>query len=454
MQQHQQPEHALSQQRASSGAAAEKRPQTARVHPPAAPVNATVTVPGSKSLTNRALLLAALATGRSVIRAPLFSDDTTHMLNALQQLGVQVDVQAEQIAIDGLGGNWRPTEATLYAGNAGTVARFLTAALALSPHRYRLDGNERMRMRPIGPLLDGLRQLGVTVVDRNGNGCLPIELQGPLRPGDVTLDAGVSSQFVSALLMALPLVDGPSRLRLAERAPAEPYIAMTLQAMADFGVTPPQKTPDGYAITGGQRYRATDYLIEPDASSASYFWAAAAVTGGAVTVRGITRASLQGDARFVDVLAEMGCRVESSDEGMTVYGPAGGVLRGIDVDLNAMSDMTPTLAAIAPYADGPVRIRNVGHIRVQESDRLHALATELSRLGIKVEEGDDWLVVHPGRPQPGRVRTYDDHRLAMAFAVLSLRAPGIEIDDPLCVAKTVPDFFERLQAIGVRVEIE
>lgn len=431
------------------------RPRTARIEPPAAPPDAVVPVPGAKSITNRALLLAALAEGPSDLSGALFADDTHRMLECLRRLGVPVEADpgSGRIRLEGAGGRWPVREADLFAGNAGTVARFLAGALALAPGRYRIDGTPRMRQRPIAPLLEALRDLGADAVDENGTGCPPVRVSGPLLGGMTRIDARQSSQFLSALLLSLPLAPSDSRIDLAGGVPARPYLEMTVRMVEAFGASPPVEEGGRWLVRGGQVYRGRRCAIEPDASAASYFLAAAALSGGRVTVPGVGRGSLQGDAAFVNVLAAMGCRVEQDDEATTVSGPPDGRLRAVDVDLNAMSDLTPTLAVLAPFTDGPVRIRNVGHIRVQESDRLRALATELGRLGVPVDEAADGLTIHPARPRPARVLTYDDHRLAMAFSIMALRVPGIEIDDPGCAAKTFPDYYERLELLGARVRL-
>lgn len=436
-----------------TGSTVPDRPRTALVEPPPEPPDAVVPVPGSKSITNRALLLAALAVGPSELDGVLWADDTERMLDCLARLGVALEADREggRVRVEGAGGRWPAEHADLFAGNAGTVARFLAAAAALAPGRYRIDGTPRMRRRPIAPLLESLRDLGAEAVDEEGTGCPPVRVAGPLLGGITRVDAALSSQFLSALLLALPLAPSDSRIDLIGSLPARPYVDMTVRMIAAYGAEPPVEEQGRWLVRGGQAYRGRRYSVEPDASSASYFLAAAALTGGRVTVPGVGSGSLQGDAAFVEVLRAMGCGVAQDETATTVEGPADGRLRAVDVDLNAMSDLTPTVAVLAPFADGPVRIRNVGHIRVQESDRLQALAAELGRLGVPVEETADGLTVHPARPRPGRVRTYDDHRLAMAFSVLALRVPGLEIDDPGCAAKTFPDFYRRLELLGARV---
>lgn len=430
------------------------RPSKVRLTAPQTPPDVTISVPGSKSITNRALLLAAMADGTSTIDGLLWADDTRHMIACLRLMGVAIDASppSSRAIVAGNGGRWSPTDEVLWVGNAGTAARFLTAACALSGNTYRLDGEPRMRQRPIGPLLAALRSLGVEAIDELGTGAPPIRIRGPVLGGEAVLDAGASSQYVSALLMALPLAEADSRIRLVGPMPARPYVDMTLRMMRAFGVDAVTENSGVFAISGGRRYVPRPYTVEPDASSASYFFAAAAVTGGRVTVQGLGVDSLQGDTNFVDVLAAMGCTVTRDENAITVEGPADGRLHGLSIDLNAMSDMTLTLAAIAPFADSPVEIRNVAHIRLQESDRLHAAATELSRLGINVDQKEDGLIIYPGNPRPGLVSTYNDHRIAMSFAVLALRAPGVEIADPACVEKTFPDFFDRLSQLGVQTE--
>lgn len=410
------------------------------------PPDATVTVPGSKSITNRAVLLAGLAAGRSELSGALFSDDTRYMVGGLRALGahVAVDEAEARIGIDGCGGVWPAREAELFVGNAGTAMRFLSAALCLGGGRYRIDGSPRMRERPIGELVEALAQLGAATTCVGG---VPpvVASGGGLRGGRAELSAERSSQFLSALLQVAPYAAGDVTIALRGAVIAQPYVDMTVAVMAAWGV---QVERDGYRefrIAAGQRYRAQPYAIEPDASSAHYFLAAAALTGGRVRVRGLSRASLQGDVRFADLLERMGAQVGWEDDAIDVRGPT--QLAGIDADLNAISDTAPTLAAIAPFASAPVHIRNVAHLRWQESDRLRAVASELTRLGVRVEERDDGLSVWPSPVVPAVVRTYDDHRIAMAFALIGLKVEGIGIEDPGCVAKTFPDYFERLEAL-------
>ena len=416
------------------------------IHPLVRPPEATVTVPGSKSITNRAVLLAALADGRSELSGALFSEDTRYMIEALRALGVGVetDEAAARIAVDGCGGRWPATQADLFVGNAGTAMRFLAAALCLGRGRYRIDGTARMRERPIQELVDSLRQLGVKITCE-GRGTPPVVIEARGLPGGIAeLSAERSSQFLSALMLVAPYAERALTIRLRGTVIAQPYVDLTHEMMRQWGV---ELVRDGYRefrVESGQRYRPARYAIEPDASSAHYFWAAAALTRGRVRVEGLTLDSLQGDVRFAPLLGEMGAGVSAEGNAMTVIGDR---LAGIDVDLNAMSDTVPTLAAIAPFASSPVHIRNVAHLRWQESDRLRAVATELTRLGVRVEERDDGLSVWPSPITPAAVHTYDDHRIAMAFALIGLKVPGIRIEDPGCVAKTFPDYFARLEEL-------
>lgn len=416
------------------------------------PFDAVVTVPGSKSQTNRALLLAALADGASTLHGALFSDDTRVFVDSLQRLGFSVDADegAATICVQGRGGAIPATRAELYVGNAGTAARFLTAFLPLGRGEYLLDGSPRMRERPIGELLDALAALGADVRAVQGNGCPPVMVYAAGLPGGETVvDAERSGQFLSALLMVAPYAQCDITLRVAGSVASPPYIAMTLAMMAEWGLPRVPEREDGrYAIAAGGRYRPMIYQVPPDASGASYFLAAAAVTGGRVRVRGLGAATDQGDLGFVDVLASMGCRVVRDGVDIELHGPER--LSGIDLDMNAMSDMTLTLAAIAPFADAPVTIRNVAHIRHQETDRIAAAVAELRRLGAAIEERPDGLTIHPGPLHGAMLRTYDDHRVAMAFAITGLRVPGVVLEDPDCVAKTFPDYFARLEAACTR----
>jgi 3-phosphoshikimate 1-carboxyvinyltransferase len=417
---------------------------TVEILPPPGPVDAVVSLPGSKSYTNRALLVAALADGDSEIRRALFSDDTTYMIEALRALGIPVEAlpEREMIRIRGGGGVVPVQTADLFVGNAGTAARFLTAYVALGHGRYRIDGVPRMRERPIGPLLNALRQLGVDATSERGNGCPPIVVQsGGLAGGAAEISGDVSSQFISALMMVGPCTEKGLDLTIRGDLVSKPYVDLTLSVMSAFGVTARNEDYHRIHVRGRQKYRARAYQVEPDASAASYFLAAAAVTGGRVRIDGLGRSSAQGDLRLVQILERMGCHVDWGDDYVELRGPS--QLRGVDADMADVSDVAQTLAAIAPFASDTVRVRGIAHIRRKETDRITAVTNELRRLGANVVEHEDGWEILPSILKPAVVETYDDHRMAMSFAVTGLRVAGLHIANPRCVAKTFPDFFER-----------
>jgi 3-phosphoshikimate 1-carboxyvinyltransferase len=430
-------------------------PLELEIAPLAKPPSATVSVPGSKSITNRALVLAAL-TDRDIpcrLTGALRSEDTEVMIAALQKLGIRVhpgwDDRNPTVLFPRMPERGIPVRsADLFVANSGTTMRFLTALVATGDGRYRLDGIARMRERPIRDLLDALNQLrGVRASSESGNGCPPVVIEtSGIRGGHVRIRAGVSSQFLSGLLMAAPHSAAPVTIEVEGPVVSEPYIEMTLALMNQWGHRVERIGSSSYRVAPYAHHPGPEaYAIEPDASAASYFWAAAAITGGRVTVTGLTRKSLQGDVRFVAVLAQMGCRVEECDAGITVHG---GKLRGVDVDMNDISDTVMTLGAVACFAEGPTTIRNVAHIRHKETDRIAALATELRNLGAEVEERADGLTITP-RPLRGcAVDTYNDHRMAMSLALVGLKVPGVAIRNPGCVAKTYPGFWQDLLKVG------
>jgi 3-phosphoshikimate 1-carboxyvinyltransferase len=419
--------------------------------PPRRPLAASIRVPGSKSITNRVLLLAAMATGRSTISGVGLNDDTRRMAAALGTLGfgLAVDETAARIVVDGRGGAIPARGGDLDAGGAGTAMRFLLGFLTLGRGRFRLDGNQRMRERPIGPLLDTLAALGISVRAERDNGCPPVVIEigeGGVSGGAARVDAAVSSQFVSALLMPAPLWPQGLELTVIGGA-ARPFITMTLALMERWGASATMSGSE-IVVPGRQRYSAQkSFEVEPDASSASYFAAAAALVGGSVVLDGLRADSVQGDIEFMKLLERMGARVEWREDGVKVSG-SGTNLAGVDVAMDGMPDLVPTLAAIAPFCSSPTRIRSVSFIRHHESDRLHALATELQRLGASVHEYEDGMLIEPSRIGAAAVETYDDHRIAMAFAVAGLKTAGIRIRNPGCVSKTYPDFFRDLAELS------
>jgi 3-phosphoshikimate 1-carboxyvinyltransferase len=407
---------------------------------------AVVRVPGSKSLTNRALITAALAEGRSVLAGALYSEDTQVMVEALRALGIAVDHDgaSRKIAVVGCSGKIPARSARLHVANSGTSLRFLTALAATGHGTFHLDGSPRMRQRPVADLLQALNELGCQARSDQGTGCPPVTVEATgLRGGHAVIKGDVSSQFLSGLLMALPSAGAPTTIEVSGALVSQPYVAMTLAVMEAFGVSVANREFRRFDVKPA-RYLGGTYLIEPDASAASYFFALAAIMGGEITVSGLGTTSIQGDLAFVDVLERMGCSVVREPTSTTI---TGGALCGIDIDMNAISDTVMTLAAVALFARGPTRIRNVAHIRLKESDRIAALANELRKLGARVEEQADGLLIDPPPAEGLRgatIETYDDHRMAMSFALAGLRVPGVTILDPGCVAKTYPGFWDDL----------
>lgn len=434
---------------------------------PGGPVSGTIRPPGSKSLTNRALLCAAFAPGRSRLSGALRSDDTEVMINALRKIGLRVEESegGRTIEITGIDrGSVAPpseSEVELFIGNSGTTIRFLTAALSALGGRFRLSGVPRMHQRPIGDLIDALRPIcDGEVSSESPGGCPPVRIDTQGWRGDVIKVAGnVSSQFLSGLMMASPIAGKRIRIEVLGELVSRPYVEMTAAIMRDFGVTCRWTDPKEHAqsssaasptfeIDSGDGYISRDYEIEPDASAASYFWAAAAITGGEVTVMGLSDQALQGDVRFVDCLELMGCQVRRETDRITVKGSR--VLRGIDVDMNAISDTVQTLSVVAMFADGPTTVRGVAHNRFKETDRIGDLAKELRKLGGQITETEDGLIIRPGILRPARIETYEDHRMAMSLALAGLRAPGVQISNPSCTGKTYPDYFADLEALTGR----
>lgn len=413
-----------------------------------APEGARVRVPGSKSLTNRALIVAALADGRSTLTGALDSDDTRVMVDSLQRLGIDVahNPGKGSIRVKGCGGRFPVLEASLYVANSGTSLRFLTALAATGQGTFRLDGTPRMRERPVADLLLALNGLGVDCKSDLGTGCPPVTVKtGGLEGGFAFVKGDVSSQFLSGLLMVLPYGQQPSTVEVDGPLVSQPYVSMTLEVMEAFGVRISNRKYRRFEVAPAH-YKGRPYAIEPDASAAGYFFALAAITGGTVTVEGLGTSSLQGDMGFLDVLEHMGCRVERLSHSTTV---TGGPLVGVDVDMNTISDTVMTLGVVALFASGFTRIRNVGHIRHKETDRITALSHELRKLGATVDEQPDGLlIVPPEHVASARIATYDDHRMAMSFALAGVKAEGVTILDPGCVAKTYPGFWDDLARLA------
>ncbi len=436
-----------------------------------------VKVPGSKSITNRALLLAMLSDGESHLTGAQFSEDSSHFLQCLSDLSFDVASKPKtgEVSVHGLSGRLPVKKASLYVGSAGTAARFLSAVLGVSEGEFFLDASEQMKKRPMAPLLSALQSVGCDISFAEKEGFFPFTLHARgFQNTNLTIDIDKSSQFLSALLIAAPLAKEDVKIKV-EGTHGMAYIEMTCRMMEQFGVLTEHPSPDTFLIKAGQTYRAQDYAIEPDVSAACYFYALAALSGCSVIVDGVPEHSLQGDTEFLSILKKMGCLITQTNEGICVTGPAAdaksagvksadaesagagsetasgsvshasGRLHGLTVDMSACSDQAITLAAIAPFADSPVTIAGIGHIRGQESDRLSAIAENLTAMGIRCEERADSITIYPGVPKPAHIKTHDDHRLAMGFAITGLFAEGIVLENPSCCKKTFAEFFECLE---------
>ncbi|MCD8151249.1 MAG: 3-phosphoshikimate 1-carboxyvinyltransferase [Clostridiales bacterium] len=439
------------------------------------PPHWTVEVPGSKSITNRALLMAALADGPVRLEGVLFSDDSRCFLQSLERLGFHLDICEKEriVTVEGCGGRIPGAEGEIYVGSAGTAARFLTAMLGVSAGTYRILASEQMQKRPMRPLFEALLALGAQIQWLGEEWHLPVGITGAAaglswgKP-DVTgvpegqpeptempeaavekqlyLDISESTQFLSGFLLIAPMFPQGLRIRITSEKKDGSYIRITRAMMREFGVSV-EFSEGEYRIAPGASYSRSSYQIEPDVSAACYFYGAAAITGGYAKVKHVFYDSTQGDIKFLDVLRRMGCQVCEEADGISVTGSKSGCLQGIAVDMNDFSDQALTLAAIAPFADTPVEIRHIAHIRQQESDRIHAIVTNLKRMGISCEEYEDGVKIYPGQPQTCRIDTYEDHRVAMAFSLPGLRADGISIKNPGCCRKTFENYFELLDEL-------
>lgn len=425
-----------------------------KVHKLDKPVDWIVEVPGSKSMTNRALLMAALADGRTTLKGVLFSDDSRNFLGSLKSLGFAVDIDegARMVSVTGLNGKIPVTEGEIYVGSAGTAARFLTAMLAMAEGSFVVNASEQMKKRPMKPLFDVLTDMGAEITCLESEGFLPVRIKGiggrmpEHEMRHVKLDISKSTQFLSALMLVSPMIKQGLHIEITSERKDGSYIRITRRMMEQLGA---RVDFDGtcYTMESGIAYTCGSYQIEPDVSAACYFYAAAALTGGRTIVKNVTWECMQGDLKFIKLLEQMGCHAGMTPEGLAVQGAEGGRLKGITVDMKDFSDQAMTLAALAPYADETVRIENIGHIRLQESDRIHAIVTELTRIGVSCEEEEDAVTIYPGTPKPAVIQTYDDHRMAMAFALIGLRTEGIEIADPMCCRKTFEEYFEVLEKL-------
>ncbi|UTT85080.1 3-phosphoshikimate 1-carboxyvinyltransferase [Vibrio pelagius] len=414
-------------------------------------VSGEVNLPGSKSVSNRALLLAALSSGKTRLTNLLDSDDIRHMLNALTKLGVSYQLSDDKTVceVEGLGGAFASQEALeLFLGNAGTAMRPLAAALCLGSGEYVLTGEPRMKERPIGHLVTALREAGASVEYLENENYPPLKIKGTgLKSGTVSIDGSISSQFLTAFLMAAPLAEGEITIKIEGELVSKPYIDITLHIMKQFGVDVINNDYQEFVIPTGQQYVAPgDFLVEGDASSASYFLAAAAIKGGEIKVTGIGKNSIQGDIQFADALEKMGAEIEWGDDYVI---SRVGQLKGIDMDYNHIPDAAMTIATTALFAEGTTAIRNVYNWRVKETDRLAAMATELRKVGAEVEEGEDYIIVQPvSELKHAAIDTYDDHRMAMCFSLVALSDTPVTINDPGCTSKTFPDYFDKLKMLS------
>ena len=412
--------------------------------------DAVVTIPGSKSYTHRALIVSALADGESILLNALASEDTDYTCRGLERLGIRSLWKKDGLHVLGAGGKFDRGGRKIFTGNSGTSMRFLTALASLRDGQTLLDGDGRMRQRPMIDLLEGLEALGVRAYSDNGKGTPPVAVESMgLKGGMATIRGDRSSQFLSGLLMVAPYAERDVHLKVAGPLASRPYVDITLDVMSAFGVRVDRKEDHSFFVKVGQRYRPRTFRIEGDASHASYFFSAAAVSRGRVRVENFVPCSVQGDAAFLDVLEGMGCEVVRGGEWADVRG---GDLRGIEIDMNAMPDLVPTLAVTAAFARGKTVMRNIGHLRVKESDRLASVAKELGKMGVRTEEGEDWLSVEGGSPRRAEIETHNDHRLAMAFAVAGISVPGMKIKGERCVEKSFPGFWNTFQSLYGRSE--
>ena len=421
--------------------------ETREMTPFSGAVSAVVSPPGSKSITNRALLVAALASGTSRLRGALLADDTEAMIDCVRALGATVDIDGTMLSVTGIAGDLSAAASSFDARQSGTTARFMASVLALGNTSLRLDADPAMRRRPMHDAFAALRSLGATVTTDDDHDALPANICGPVaRRGSmptVSISGSVSSQFASGLLLAAPCMPDGLRLEMSGDVVSRPYLDMTAAVMDSFGVT--VETPDDrtFVVRPGP-YRAADLRIEPDASAASYFFAAAAICGGSVRIEGLGSDSMQGDVGFVTILGQMGAHVVLEPDAITVQGAP---LHGITADLSQISDTAQTIAAVAVFADGPTSITGIGFIRGKETDRIAAVVSELRRLGLEATEDPDGFTVRPGPTRPAVIETYDDHRMAMSMALIGLARPGVVIADPSCVHKTFPSYFEELDRL-------
>ncbi len=405
-------------------------------------LNAEIECPKSKGYTNRALMIAALAKGTSRLRNALKSEDTEHMANALKKFGAEIKEEENLITVKGTEGKLKRTSSDLYVGNSGTTMRFLTAAATLAEGEVAITGDNRMNERPIQDLAEGLKQLGAEI--KTEKGFPPVTTRGKLKGGNAKVSGKTSSQYLSAILMVAPYAEKDTEIEITDELTSKPFIDMTIDIMKSFGIKPENREYKKFTVKSGQKYTAKDYAVEGDYSNASYFFAAAAITKGKIKVTGINPESAQGDKKFLDLLERMGCKVKKGENWIQVTGSE---LKGIDADMNSMPDVAQTLAVVAAFAKGKTTIRNIGNLRIKETDRIKAMATELRKIGAKATETENGLIIEPGKLHGANIETYNDHRMAMSFAIAGLAIPGITIKGAECVSKTFPEFFNQLKKV-------
>jgi 3-phosphoshikimate 1-carboxyvinyltransferase len=410
-------------------------------------LHATVQLPGSKSYTQRALIIAALARGESTLRHALVAEDTLLMRSALCLLGAEIHDSGDDLVVRGMAGLIKCPEQAIFLGNNGTALRFLASLVALGAGRFILTGEPRLCERPVQPLLSALAALGVQVQTKEGRGFPPVTIDSRgIGGGTVTFDNAVSSQYVSSLLLCAPYAGGDVRVQLRGRTVSRPYIAMTIAAMRQFGVKVIGEGEGDYLVRGGQCYQGRSFTVEGDASTASYFFLAAALCGGTVKVTNINPRSLQGDIRLFEIMERLGCRVSRGEDWVELTG--GKLATGEDsIDMGDLPDMVPTLSVLAAFRKGKTSITNVSHLRIKESNRIAALVSEINRIGVQAEETFDGLVITGGRPHGAAIETYNDHRIAMSFAIAGLAVPGMKIGNADCVKKSFPAFWEELEKL-------
>ncbi|MEI5908857.1 3-phosphoshikimate 1-carboxyvinyltransferase [Bacillus spongiae] len=424
---------------------------TVIISPPKKRMNGTITIPGSKSLTNRALIISALAHGPSRLSGILNSDDSYWCIDSLRRLGIVIHQEEDTVLIEGKGGEW--TSGNLYIGSAGTIARFLPGALAISTKgKWAIEASEQMSNRPVAPVIEALNQLGAEIEYVKKQGHYPLALKGKgLKGGEVSLSGKVSSQFISGLLIAAPYAKSPITIRIPDYIVQHSYVTLTLQMMEQFGADVDYDHTLQEIKVNPSSYSPQQVTLEADASTACYFLALAALTNGRIRIDRLSYGTKQPDIQMVDILEKMGCKIRKGSSFIELQG-APQLKGGFELSMRELSDQTLTLAAIAPFADAPITIREVAHIRHHESNRITAICQSLTKLGIKVEEFEDGLKIYPGKPTPSLLDSYDDHRVAMSLALIGCRVEGIEIKNPGCVSKTCPNYFEMLANLGVRVK--